>query len=198
MYAAGKKALKVYAEEHKDEEDNKIIQLIDGINAKKEEFKENHPKIGKFIEKANEILKKPETQWFINGVAVGYTVGKMGQGLKNLYDKNRTTPITDDKITGEIQGPQPQELPQITPSKPTIGDTVDVRGIKGYINSLGEGKTSIIKELAGNAEIIGEKNGYYLLNGSDGDLLGWFKISDIEEKAKIIKDVAETVSKSTR
>lgn len=179
-----KTAAKIYTDKCENP-DNTIVKIIDKAKEMKEKFAAT--KIGKFV----------TSKEFKYGFVGGYIVGNVYQALDSLSDKVPTDNPKPKVEEGEIHGPDQVEPPIISKT-PGIGDTVDVTGLKGFANSLGEGKTSIIQELAGNAEIIGKKNGYYLLNGSDGELLGWYKASDIETKAKIVKEAVETIAKVTK
>ena len=180
-----KTAAKIYTDKCENP-DNTIVKIIDKAKEMKEKFAAT--KIGKFV----------TSKEFKYGFVGGYIVGNVYQALDSLSDKLPTDNPKPKVEKGDIHGPDPADYTQIVPKTPGIGDTVDVTGLKGFANSLGEGKTSIIQELAGNAEIIGKKNGYYLLNGSDGELLGWYKASDIETKAKIVKEAVETIAKVTK
>ena len=80
----------MYTEKHKDDENNKIIKMVGKVKEFTKEQAEKHPKITSVVVKANNFLKKPETQVFLNGMAVGYTIGKISQ----LVYKTRINGIT--------------------------------------------------------------------------------------------------------
>ena len=63
-------------------------------------------KIYKGIEKINEFLKKPETQWFINGMAVGYKIGNwldLNGKVKSLFETKNSTSTTVPNETANLQ-----------------------------------------------------------------------------------------------
>ena len=70
VYSTTKKGLKVYTEKHKDDKNNKVIKIVGRVKKLTKEQAEKHPKITSVVVKANNFLKKPETQVFLNGMAV--------------------------------------------------------------------------------------------------------------------------------
>lgn len=122
-YVVSKKALKVYTNKHKDEKDNKIIKLVADVNKFKEEQKEKHPKIVNALAKINNFMKKPETQVFINGLATGYTVGKIGQAIYKINHKAPITNKDDTRPRTQENTPNTHNNGASTPNNPTSPNT---------------------------------------------------------------------------
>ena len=176
VYSTAKKGLKVYTEKHKDDENNKIIKMVGKVKEFTKEQAEKHPKITSAISKVNNFLKKPETQVFLNGMAAGYTIGKISQavykmheasameknkqieksdiGDKNLDDKN-IGDTTENKIETNYERPEPPVDPEIKiDTKPTFDPTkpVDLSSLgEGYVSSYSSDPVSLITSAGKNA-----------------------------------------------
>ena len=204
-YSLSKKALTVYTEKHKGE-DTKIMQVINAAKTKandfKENFKEKHPKISNGIRKINNFLKKPETQVFINGVAAGYTIGKITQfvdGLVNanpsLDPKDPTDRIAHNPDPGPDPGPVIPDVPEFEPVELNPGGVYDLSGIDyGYVGSGGVGGTTLETNRGVGAvfdRFVTDKNGvkwahFFQKNGAG---YAWFKAEDVE---KVLNAAAKT------
>ena len=101
VYSTSKLVIKSYYNKHKEDEDNKVVQVIDSVKNKVNDKLEKHPRINAGVTKINNILKKKETQYFLNGLAVGYTAGKIYQGIDKLIKKNQEKAI--NKVSNKNQ-----------------------------------------------------------------------------------------------
>ncbi|MBR3161117.1 MAG: hypothetical protein IKF19_00095 [Bacilli bacterium] len=208
-YSATKFGVKIYSKNHPETND-KIVSI-------KKAIKEKLPNpIANGVSQINTLLRNPNTQFFLNGVAAGYLIGNIGQWAykQNHHPNiNKSTVSTQETLpndtTAESILPEdtikkplinddilPKAPKELVNKVPKINDRVDVRGLIGYQDSYGEGKTTIIKKLAKNAKIVKEHNGYYLLKSTDGDPLAWFLKSDVEKKGKILSKVAKVIGKT--
>ena len=100
VYSTAKKGLKVYTEKHKDDENNKIIKMVGKVKEFTKEQAEKHPKITSAVVKVNNFLKKPETQIFLNGMAAGYTIGKISQAVYKMHEAaaaEKTGPVDNNE-----------------------------------------------------------------------------------------------------
>lgn len=189
---------------------NKIVSKVDP---------EKHPKIHNGAKKITEFLSKPTVKKYINlataGFGVGYGIGKATQALglfennspslnptdsSNQFSETPGLDKTGEKIGESISDQIEQATEMVNDKIPErvslgIGNHIDASGIMGYVDSYGNGKTTIIKELAQNAEIVGKNNGMVLLQSADGDPLGWFKAEDLKKGAKVIEGITKTVRK---
>lgn len=186
-YAAGKKTINTYTEKHKYE-DTKIMSVINTIGDKantfKESFKNNHPNITSGIRKVNNFLKKQETQMFINGLAAGYTVGKLTQmvnGLVNTAEATKT-PVQDNIQDNLIADNTVDNIPKELVS----GNKYDLSSItSGYTSSGGGGYTTLDTTRGVDAvfdRFVTDSNGqkwahFFQKNGAG---YAWFKAEDVE------------------
>ena len=200
-YAVSKKTLTVYTEKHKGE-DTKIMEVINTVQEKattfKDNFKEKHPKISSGIGKINNFLKKPETQIFINGMAAGYTVGKIGQMIDGLVNKPAAPELTSDNsiVHNPDPGPTPDPgVPEFEPVELQTGGVYDLSGIDyGYEASGGLGGTTLATDRGANAvfdRFVTDENGvkwahFFQKNGAG---YAWFKAEDVE---KVLNAAAKT------
>ena len=191
-YAVSKKALTVYTEKHKGE-DTKIMEVINTVQEKattfKDNFKEKHPKISSGIGKINNFLKKPETQLFINGMAAGYTVGKIGQMINGLVNKPTAPELTNDNSIAHNTDPGPTPdpvVPDFEPVELQTGGVYDLSSIDyGYRGSGGVGGTTLATDRGANAvfdRFVTDENGvkwahFFQKNGAG---YAWFKAEDVE------------------
>lgn len=88
VYSFGKKIIKMHTKKHQGE-DTRINRIISA----KESFLKKHP----WLNKCNNFFKDERVQLFLNGVAVGYSVGKMYQSLSanNIVSDNSSV---DDNL----------------------------------------------------------------------------------------------------
>lgn len=100
VYSTAKKGLKLYTEKHKDDKNNKIIKMVGKVKEFTKEQAEKHPKITSAVVKVNNFLKKPETQIFLNGMAAGYTIGKISQSVYKMHEAaaaEKTGPVDNNE-----------------------------------------------------------------------------------------------------
>lgn len=86
-YSATKKIIKIYTKNHVGE-DTKINRFI----SKKDNFIKKHP----LLNKCNNFFKDPRVQLFLNGVAMGYVAGKIGQSMFSNNPISHRTNIDDN------------------------------------------------------------------------------------------------------
>lgn len=223
VYSTAKKGLKVYTEKHKDDENNKIIKMVGKVKEFTKEQAEKHPKITSAISKVNNFLKKPETQVFLNGMAAGYTIGKISQavykmheasameknkqieksdiGDKNLDDKN-IGDTTENKIETNYERPEPPVDPEIKiDTKPTFDPTkpVDLSSLgEGYVSSYSSDPVSLITSAGKNAmfdkiNVVDGKTWVHFTQGN-GAGYAWFPAEDVMD-ALNISDISELTGK---
>jgi len=219
VYSTAKKGLKVYTEKHKDDENNKIIKMVGKVKEFTKEQAEKHPKITSAISKVNNFLKKPETQVFLNGMAAGYTIGKISQavykmheasameknkqieksdiGDKNLDDKN-IGDTTENKIETNYERPEPPVDPEIKiDTKPTFDPTkpVDLSSLgEGYVSSYSSDPVSLITSAGKNAmfdkiNVVDGKTWVHFTQGN-GAGYAWFP-ADKVLNALDLSDISE-------
>lgn len=219
VYSTAKKGLKVYTEKHKDDENNKIIKMVGKVKEFTKEQAEKHPKITSAISKVNNFLKKPETQVFLNGMAAGYTIGKISQavykmheasameknkqieksdiGDKNLDDKN-IGDTTENKIETNYERPEPPVDPEIKiDTKPTFDPTkpVDLSSLgEGYVSSYSSDPVSLITSAGKNAmfdkiNVVDGKTWVHFTQGN-GAGYAWFPAEDVLN-ALDLSDISE-------
>lgn len=229
------KSLKIYTEKHKDDELHPIVKIagklnvkaIEGIEKGKEQINElltSIPVINSFVYNVNNVLKKPETQVFLNGMAVGYTIGKISQAVYKKYeasateknvpteksdigdDKNiRENPskkvTTSDNFKGDSVHNQPHtEVTKIDtatkfdPSKP-----VDLSSIKnGYVSSYSSDPVSLMTS-AGKGAFFDKVNvvdgkTWVHFTQANGAGYAWFPAEDVMD-ALNISDISELTGK---
>lgn len=223
VYSTAKKGLKVYTEKHKDDENNKIIKMVGKVKEFTKEQAEKHPKITSAISKVNNFLKKPETQVFLNGMAAGYTIGKISQavykmheasameknkqieksdiGDKNLDDKN-IGDTTENKIETNYERPEPPVDPEIKiDTKPTFDPTkpVDLSSLgEGYVSSYSSDPVSLITSAGKNAmfdkiNVVDGKTWVHFTQGN-GAGYAWFPADEVLN-ALNISDISELTGK---
>ena len=217
-YAIGKKAIKVYTEKHKDDENNRIVKLVTKAEQKISEIKqkqmEKHPKITAAVIKVNNFLKKPETQLFINGMATGYTLGKIGQSVGRLIEANTNHVTTmeykehtkmsgtsniDNNVNTNITQPDisiDAPVDTFDPSKP-----IDLSSLKnGFVSSYDNTPVSMLTEAGKNVtfdkiNIVDGKTMIHF-NQANGLGYGWFPADDVMKALNIsdISELTETVA----
>ena len=184
---------------------------------------EKHPKITSSVVKVNNFLKKPETQVFLNGMAAGYTIGKISQAVykmheasateknvsteksdigddKNIRDNPSKKVTTGDNFKGDSVHNQPHTeitkvdtTPTFDPSKP-----IDLSSIKnGYVSSYSSDPVSLMTS-AGKGAFFDKVN---VVNGktwvhftqANGAGYAWFPAEDVMD-ALNISDISELTS----
>lgn len=224
VYSTTKKGLKVYTEKHKDDENNKIIKMVGKVKKFTKEQAEKHPKITCSVVKVNNFLKKPETQVFLNGMAVGYTIGKISQAVykmheasateknvpteksdigddKNIRDNPSKKVTTGDNFKGDSVHNQPHTeitkvdtTPTFDPSKP-----VDLSSIKnGYVSSYSSDPVSLMTS-AGKGAFFDKVNvvdgkTWVHFTQANGAGYAWFPAEDVMD-ALNISDISELTGK---
>ena len=213
VYSAAKKGLKVYTEKHKDDENNKIIKMVGKVKEFTKEQAE-HLKITSAISKVNNFLKKPETQVFLNGMAAGYTIGKLSQLVykmheasaieKNIPDNTevennsevgKTQPEFMDKVPDvdtqpDIPTPDPVPEPTFDPTKP-----VDLSSLgEGYVSSYSSDPVSLITSAGKNAmfdkiNVVDGKTWVHFTQGN-GAGYAWFPADEVLN-ALDLSDISE-------
>ena len=212
VYSAAKKGLKVYTEKHKDDENNKIIKMVGKVKEFTKEQAEKHPKITSAISKVNNFLKKPETQVFLNGMAAGYTIGKISQAVYKMHEasamekKVPTNPEVDKtepemmKDVPDIDGtpaPNPNPTPVVTDPTPTFDPTkpVDLSSLgEGYVSSYSSDPVSLITSAGKNAmfdkiNVVDGKTWVHFTQGN-GAGYAWFPADEVLN-ALDLSDISE-------
>ena len=214
VYSVAKKGLKVYTEKHKDDENNKIIKMVGKVKEFTNEQVEKHTKITSVISKVNNFLKKPETQVFLNGMAAGYTIGKLSQLVykmheasaieKNIPDNTevennsevgKTQPEFMDKVPDidtqpDIPTPDPVPEPTFDPTKP-----VDLSSLgEGYVSSYSSDPVSLITSAGKNAmfdkiNVVDGKTWVHFMQGN-GAGYAWFPADEVLN-ALDLSDISE-------
>ena len=214
VYSTAKKGLKVYTEKHKDDENNKIIKMVGKVKEFTKEQAEKHPKITSAISKVNNFLKKPETQVFLNGMAAGYTIGKISQAVYKMHEasamekKVPTNPEVDKtepemmKDVPDVDGtPAPNPTPVVTDPTPTFDPTkpVDLSSLgEGYVSSYSSDPVSLITSAGKNAmfdkiNVVDGKTWVHFTQGN-GAGYAWFPAEDVMD-ALNISDISELTGK---
>lgn len=212
VYSAAKKGLKVYTEKHKDDENNKIIKMVGKVKEFTKEQAEKHPKITSAISKVNNFLKKPETQVFLNGMAAGYTIGKISQAVYKMHEasamekKVPTNPEVDKtepkmmKDVPDIDGtpaPNPNPTPVVSDPTPTFDPTkpVDLSSLgEGYVSSYSSDPVSLITSAGKNAmfdkiNVVDGKTWVHFTQGN-GAGYAWFPADEVLN-ALDLSDISE-------
>lgn len=210
VYSTAKKGLKVYTEKHKDDENNKIIKMVGKVKEFTKEQAEKHPKITSAISKVNNFLKKPETQVFLNGMAAGYTIGKISQAVYKMHEasamekKVPTNPEVDKtepemmKDVPDVDGtPAPNPTPVVTDPTPTFDPTkpVDLSSLgEGYVSSYSSDPVSLITSAGKNAmfdkiNVVDGKTWVHFTQGN-GAGYAWFP-ADKVLNALDLSDISE-------
>ena len=237
VYSTSKKvskSLKISTEKHKDDKINPIVKkvwklndkAIEGIEKGKKQINElltSIPVINSFVHNVNNLLKKPETQIFLNGMAAGYTIGKISQAVykmheasateknvsteksdigddKNIRDNPSKKVTTGDNFKGDSVHNQPHTeitkvdtTPTFDPSKP-----IDLSSIKnGYVSSYSSDPVSLMTS-AGKGAFFDKVN---VVNGktwvhftqANGAGYAWFPAEDVMD-ALNISDISELTS----
>ena len=238
VYSTSKKvskSLKISTEKHKDDKINPIVKkvwklndkAIEGIEKGKKQINElltSIPVINSFVHNVNNLLKKPETQIFLNGMAAGYTIGKISQAVykmheasateknvsteksdigddKNIRDNPSKKVTTGDNFKGDSVHNQPHTeitkvdtTPTFDPSKP-----IDLSSIKnGYVSSYSSDPVSLMTS-AGKGAFFDKVN---VVNGktwvhftqANGAGYAWFPAEDVMD-ALNISDISELTGK---
>ena len=212
VYSTAKKGLKVYTEKHKDDENNKIIKMVGKVKEFTKEQAEKHPKITSAISKVNNFLKKPETQVFLNGMAAGYTIGKISQAVYKMHEasamekKVPTNPEVDKtepemmKDVPDVDGtpaPNPTPTPVVTDPTPTFDPTkpVDLSSLgEGYVSSYSSDPVSLITNAGKNAmfdkiNVVDGKTWVHFTQGN-GAGYAWFPADEVLN-ALDLSDISE-------
>ena len=212
VYSTAKKGLKVYTEKHKDDENNRIIKMVGKVKEFTKEQAEKHPKITSAISKVNNFLKKPETQVFLNGMATGYTIGKISQAVYKMHEasamekKVPTNPEVDKtepemmKDVPDIDGtpaPNPNPTPVVTDPTPTFDPTkpVDLSSLgEGYVSSYSSDPVSLITSAGKNAmfdkiNVVDGKTWVHFTQGN-GAGYAWFPADEVLN-ALDLSDISE-------
>lgn len=214
VYSAAKKGLKVYTEKHKDDENNKIIKMVGKVKEFTKEQAKKQTKITSAVSKVNNFLKKPETQVFLNGMAAGYTIGKISQAIYKMHEaaaveKNipdnpgvednsqvvKTNPEMMDNVPDidtqpDIPTPDPVPEPTFDPTKP-----VDLSSLgEGYVSSYSSDPVSLITSAGKNAmfdkiNVVDGKTWVHFTQGN-GAGYAWFPADEVL-KALDLSDISE-------
>ena len=228
VYSAAKKvskSLKIYTEKHKDDELNPIVKkvgelndkAIEGIEKGKKQINElltSIPVINSFVHNVNNLLKKPETQIFLDGMAAGYTIGKLSQlackmlepsaieknipdntEVENNSEVGKTQPEFMDKVPDidtqpDIPTPDPVPEPTFDPTKP-----VDLSSLgEGYVSSYSSDPVSLITSAGKNAmfdkiNVVDGKTWVHFTQGN-GAGYAWFPAEDVLN-ALDLSDISE-------
>ena len=230
VYSTSKKvskSLKISTEKHMDDKINPIVKkvwklndkAIEGIEKGKKQINElltSIPVINSFVHNVNNLLKKPETQIFLNGMAAGYTIGKISQWVYKMHEAAATEKpgITDEKGDGKKTNINPDDKPEIDPDidKPTQtppspvpehtfdpSKPVDLSSIKnGYVSSYSSDPVSLMTS-AGKGAFFDKVN---VVNGktwvhftqANGAGYAWFPAEDVMD-ALNISDISELTGK---
>ena len=200
-YSLGKKFIKSYAKKHEGK-DTRLMRIINKVTDTKDKFKEKHPRITAAVSKVNNFFKKPSVQYFMNGVAVGYTVGKIGQSVANIFDDSPSKGGGTNSSGGAETTTEASESTAATTEtqKPTVADydvsdtvdkiakgqRLDVSGVDngyGFDSSTMDNRVHLNPTLTENVKIVKTKvvNGVkmVLTKSTDGDKLAWFREDDI-------------------
>ena len=232
VYSAAKKvskSLKIYTEKHKDDELNPIVKkvgelndkTIEGIEKGKKQINElltSIPVINSFVHNVNNLLKKPETQIFLDGMAAGYTIGKLSQlackmlepsaieknipdntEVENNSEVGKTQPEFMDKVPDvdtqpDISTSDPVPEPTFDPTKP-----VDLSSLgEGYVSSYSSDPVSLITSAGKNAmfdkiNVVDGKTWVHFTQGN-GAGYAWFPAEDVMD-ALNISDISELTGK---
>ena len=232
VYSAAKKvskSLKICTEKHKDDELNPIVKkvgelndkAIEGIEKGKKQINElltSIPVINSFVHNVNNLLKKPETQIFLDGMAAGYTIGKLSQlackmlepsaiekhipdntEVENNSEVGKTQPEFMDKVPDvdtqpDISTSDPVPEPTFDPTKP-----VDLSSLgEGYVSSYSSDPVSLITSAGKNAmfdkiNVVDGKTWVHFTQGN-GAGYAWFPAEDVMD-ALNISDISELTGK---
>ena len=215
VYAVGKKAIKSYVEKH-DGEDTKFMRVVNKVRDVKDVLKEKFPRVAKAVGSVNSFFKKPNVQFFLNGVAVGYTVGRFGQGIANkIGDSVSGGSGTDPNVsTGDNSVPDSNPTPDPSVADPVSdkvadasdvvdkvakGQRWDISGVDngyGFDSSTMDNRVHLNQDLAENVKIVKTKvvDGVkmVLTKSTDGDKFAWFKADDILDQGEVLKAVGRS------
>lgn len=207
VYSVSKVAIKAYYNKHKEDQDNKVVQVIDSVKSTINDKLEKHPKINAGVTRINNILKKKETQYFLNGLAVGYTAGKIYQGIDKLIKKNQEKAI--DKVSNNKQttntntnnnvvnqpeniNPKPQtvQAPVNTPQTPNIDiNHLDLSSLEnGYVSSLDNEPVHLLNNIGKDVSFDKIRNGMIHFKQASGDGYAWFKVEDVAKSLNVSVD----------
>ena len=207
VYSVSKVVIKAYYNKHKEDQDNKVVQVIDSVKSKINDKLEKHPKINAGVTRINNILKKKETQYFLNGLAVGYTAGKIYQGIDKLIKKNQEKAI--DKVSNNKQttntntnnnvvnqpeniNPKPQtvQAPVNTPQTPNIDiNHLDLSSLEnGYVSSLDNEPVHLLNNIGKDVSFDKIRNGMIHFKQASGDGYAWFKVEDVAKSLNVSVD----------
>ncbi len=187
-------------------------RIINKVTDAKNNFKEKHPHITSVVSIVNNVLKKPGVQYFMNGVAVGYTVGKIGQSVANMlgdylpdHDAHpkKTPTVPDEPSTATDSSVAATGSDEVADVKDTV-DTVikgqrwDIGGVDngyGFDSSTMDNRVHLNQDLAENVKIVKTKvvDGVkmVLTKSTDGDRFAWFRAEDILD-GNLLNDVGKT------
>lgn len=204
IIGGSKLALKVYDKitdkisiASKNPQDNgKIMTAI--VNFKTN-LQKNHPKIAEKVSKVNQFLKSPKLQLALNGVAVGYTAGRIGQSIYNSFNQpDTTTHKTQKKDTNSKNSNDNVATDNVAKDKASDianldkGDTVDLSGVdKGLVSSTSEHYRHLLHGIGENKAIF-DKAAFV-----DGKEMWHFITPDGDGYAWIPKEIAEQAIETT-
>ena len=187
VYSAAKKvskSLKIYTEKHKDDELNPIVKkvgelndkAIEGIEKGKKQINElltSIPVINSFVHNVNNLLKKPETQIFLNGMAAGYTIGKISQAVYKMHEASATEKnvSTEKSDIGDDKNIRDNPSKKVTTGDNFKGDSVHNQPhyLRHAFNNdsveISEYGVYVLKD--SNYDLSSIKNGYVSSYSSD-------------------------------
>lgn len=188
-YAGLKFTNKIVSKKFLNGQPTPIDKVID-MGKKKIQEKYGDTKVYNGAKKINDFLKKPEVQWFINGVSIGYSVGNMlnlhDRVVNNLSQKgveniNTSTNELNSSNTNISNTPEPNAPVPNTPSAPTpdvsstpdydwltTGENVDLSGVEyGYTNAV---------NAIGNTDSLNLIN--ELASQENGTFIKWLRLPD--------------------
>lgn len=84
----------IYTKKHAGDEKDPIFRKAGRVKAPKD----SNSKISKAVDKVNNVLKNPNVQIFIDGVAAGYTIGTAVQSIYNIF----TTPHVNQNLIASM------------------------------------------------------------------------------------------------
>lgn len=125
--AVSKKASKVLTAKYPDGKVAKISKKVSIIKTEANKFIKKFPRISEGIEKIDTLLKDPRTEWFINGMAIGYITGNVVETIKNNVSAINTKNVNEISTDTNSYGSANLEDPtlEVNPTDPSITPHVD-------------------------------------------------------------------------
>ena len=185
VYSAAKKGLKVYTEKHKDDENNKIIKMVGKVKEFTKEQAEKHPKITSAISKVNNFLKKPETQVFLNGMAAGYTIGKLSQLVYKMHEASAIEKNIPDNTEVENNSEVGKTQPEFMDKVPDIDTQPDIPTPDPVSLITSAGKNAMFDKI----NVVDGKTWVHFTQGN-GAGYAWFPAEDVLN-ALDLSDISE-------